>query len=135
MDYLEKFLDFIYENLSDDRISISKEVKFGHRIYTINLVLRYPEDNKRIHDFKTLQIKIDCRNNCIVVGNWDDPLLFENEELTKKWANLIEEYYSSKCLPDIKNQIDNFFKEVNQSDLDFSRRWKMKDLFEGDSEK
>lgn len=129
MEYLDKFLSFIYDNLSDDRISISKQIKFGYRLYNISLTLRYPENNKRMHDFKTLQIKIDCRNNCIEVGEWENPLLFESEELTKKWADLIETYYTNNCLPDIKNQIDGFFSETNQSDLDFCRGWKMNDFF------
>ena len=54
---------------------------------------RYPEDEQRNRDSKTLQIIVDCRNNCIEVGQWEEMTVFESPEVTQKWANRLEEIY------------------------------------------
>jgi len=136
MDELEEFLNFIFENLDDPRIEFHKKMKYGFRHYFINLTLKYPDDNNKIsRDSKTLQIIIDCRNNCIEVGQWEELLVFESEELTKKWSDKIEGLYQSRYKNQLIDKITHFFDNVDPSDKDFGRRWKMKDWFNDDEEK
>jgi hypothetical protein len=131
---LEEFLDFVVENLSDPRIEFFKKMKFGYRHYFINITLKYPEDDQRNRESKTLQIVVDCRNNCIEVGQWEELVVFESTELTQKWADKLEEVYSKKLTSELGLKISKFFNNVDPKDKDFGRLWKMKDWF-NDEEK
>ena len=91
---LEEFLDFVIENLSDPRVDFYKKMKYGYRHYFINITLKYPEDEQRNRDSKTLQIIVDCRNNCIEVGQWEELVVFESKEMTQKWPYRDWETYS-----------------------------------------
>jgi len=126
---LEEFLQFIFQNLDDPRVEFFKKMKFGYRHYFINVTLKYPEDDQKGRDSKTLQIIIDCRNNCIEVGQWEELIVFENPELTQKWATELEKVYQSTISSDLKEKVNKFFNNVDPKDKDFGRRWKMKDWF------
>jgi hypothetical protein len=75
---LEEFLKFVFENLGDPRVEFHKKMKYGYRHYFINITLKYPEDDQRNRESKTLQIIIDCRNNCIEVGQWEELTVLED---------------------------------------------------------
>ena len=132
---LEEFLDFVIENLSDPRVDFYKKMKYGYRHYFINITLKYPEDEQRNRDSKTLQIIVDCRNNCIEVGQWEEMTVFESPEVTQKWANRLEEIYQSKLSSCLEHKISKFFNDVDPKDKDLGRRWKMKDWFNDNEEK
>jgi hypothetical protein len=131
---LEQFLNFALENLSDPRIEFYKKMKYGYSHYYINIRLKYPEDVNS-NDSKTLQIIVDCRNSCIEVGHWEDLLVFEDYELTKKWADKLELVYKNRLSSHLQTKILKFFDNVAPKDKDFGRRWKMKDWFNDDEEK
>jgi hypothetical protein len=132
---LEEFLNFVFENLGDPRVEFHKKMKYGYRHYFINITLKYPEDEQRNRDSKTLQIIIDCRNNCIEVGQWEELVIFEDRELTKKWADKLEEIYNRNIVSDLQLRVSKFFDNVDSKDKDFGRRWKMKDWFNDDEER
>lgn len=127
---LEEFLNFVYENLDDPRVGFYKKMKYGYRHYFINITLKCLEDEQRNRESKTLQIIIDCRNNCIEVGQWEELVIFEDQELTKKWADKLEEVYNRNIVSDLQLKVSKFFSNVDPKDKDFGRRWKMKDLFD-----
>lgn len=132
---LEEFLNFVLENLYDPRVEFFKKMKYGYRHYHINITLKYPDDDHSIsRDSKTLQIIVDCRNSCIEIGRWEELLVFENYDLTKKWADKFEEIYNNNLVSDLQSKVSNFFDNVDPKDKDFGRRWKMKDWF-NDEEK
>lgn len=126
---LEEFLQFIVQNLDDPRVEFFKKMKYGYRHYFINITLKYPEDEQNRRDSKTLQIIVDCRNNCIEVGQWEELTVFESPELTQKWAAELEKVYQSNISSDLKEKVNKFFNNVDPKDKDFGRRWKMKDWF------
>jgi hypothetical protein len=133
---LEDFLNFVFENLNDPRIELHKKMKYGYRHYFINITLKYPVDNHhhQIRDSKTLQIIVDCRNNCIEVGQWEELTVFESPELTKKWADKLEEVYNKNIISELQLKVSKFFDNVDPKDRDFGRRWKMKDMFNEDED-
>lgn len=129
MQELDDFLWFIFERLSDHRVEFYKKMKYGFCFYYINLNLKYSDSSSKIRDSKTLNIVVDCRNNCIEVGQWEHFIVFENQELTKKWAALLEEVYSKSLSENLKIRVQQFFDNVDPSDKDFGRSWKIKDWF------
>jgi len=135
MGELEEFLKFVFENLKDPRVEFYKKMKYGYRHYFINVTLKYPEDEQRNRESKTLQVIIDCRNNCIEIGQWEEMTVFESSELTQKWASKLEEVYDSTINSELKDKVNRFFDNVDPKDKDFGRRWKMKDWFNDDEEK
>ena len=137
MEDLEQFLNFALENLSDPRIEFYKKMKYGYSHYYINISLKYPEVKalNSLNDSKTLQIIVDCRNSCIEVGQWQDLSVFEDYELTKKWADKLELAYKNRLSSDLQIKISKFFDNVAPQDKDFGRRWKMNDWFNDDEEK
>jgi hypothetical protein len=133
---LEDFLEFILENIDDKRIEFYKKMKFGHRHFYININLKSFEKNLlpnnqtfRGSEMKTLSIIIDCRNNCIEFGEWENQMIFEDSSLTEKWSNKFEKIYSEKLSEKFNNKIYKFFSEVDPTDRDLPRSWKMRDWF------
>lgn len=134
---LEDFLEFVLENIEDKRIEFYKKMKFGHRHFYININLKHyqnnlnPIINQRIagSEIKTLSIVIDCRNNCIEFGEWENQIVFEDSNLTQKWSNIFEIIYSEKLSEKFNNKIYKFFSEVDPTDRDLPRSWKMRDWF------
>lgn len=134
---LEDFLEFVLENIEDKRIDFYKKIKYGHRHFYININLKHyqnnlnPIINQRIagSEIKTLSIVIDCRNNCIEFGEWENQIVFEDSNLTQKWSNIFEKIYSEKLSEKFNNKIYKFFSEVDPTDRDLPRSWKMRDWF------
>lgn len=137
---LEDFLEFILENIDDKRIEFYKKMKFGHRHFYININLKSFEKSRdqngnivnsinKISEMKTLSIIIDCRNNCIEFGEWENQMIFEDSSLTEKWSNKFEKIYSEKLSEKFNNKIYKFFSEVDPTDRDLPRSWKMRDWF------
>lgn len=134
---LEDFLEFVLENIEDKRIDFYKKMKYGHRHFYININLKHyqnnlnPIINQRIagSEIKTLSIVIDCRNNCIEFGEWENQIVFEDSNLTQKWSNIFEIIYSEKLSEKFNNKIYKFFSEVDPTDRDLPRSWKMRDWF------
>lgn len=133
---LEDFLEFVLENIEDKRIDFYKKMKYGHRHFYININLKHYQNNlnpinQRIagSEIKTLSIVIDCRNNCIEFGEWENQIVFEDSNLTQKWSNIFEKIYSDQLSEKFNNKIYKFFSEVDPTDRDLPRSWKMRDWF------
>ena len=56
---LDEFLNFVVENLLDPRVEFYKKMKYGFRHYFINITLKFPEDENKVRDSKTLQIIVE----------------------------------------------------------------------------
>ena len=56
MQELDKFLDFIYRNIDDDRISVHKKMKFGHH-----------GANHPVQDMDTKRVMISSQNHGFAV--------------------------------------------------------------------
>ena len=98
MKEIDEFLEFLLQNESDERISISKKMKFGYRNYYVNFYIDdEPEDKTknqnqgyaalrsyRIQD--SIDIVIDNRNKCIELtyDSGSSNIIVEDEELINK---------------------------------------------------
>ena len=106
MNEIDEFLTFLYENIEDKRIEVSKKMKYGFRHFGIDLYLENKESDTIINSstgqiltdssYNSIRILIDCRNNCIELNVNMDDVVIEDINLTQKWANLLEEYLNKK---------------------------------------
>lgn len=132
MNELNEFLEFLYENIDDTRIEVSKKMKYGFRFYSISLHLEQKDDTNfddssgiisMDSTYNNINILIDCRNNCIEFSvNMDDTVV-EDSELTKKWADILEDHLNTK----IENRVNELINN-GLSKTDLLRDYKLKKI-------
>lgn len=137
MNEIDEFLTFLYENLEDERIEVSKKMKYGFRHFGINLYLEnktesdvtYNGSTGQITDnsYNSIQILIDCRNNCIELNVNMDDVVIEDIDLTQKWADLLEEYLNNRLENKVSTLINN-----GLSKTDLLREYKLKKIIKED---
>ena len=133
MEEISKFLNFIYDNLEDERVSVFKEMKYGHRYYYISILLKTEVEQtvntSSFNSYNQLTITLDNRNKCLVMNNTDDErsLTIENEELLVKWSEIFEKHLNQNMDKDIKEMIHDVMS--NMSDKDLYRDYQIKNIF------
>jgi len=137
MNEIDEFLTFLYENIEDKRIEVSKKMKYGFRHFGIDLYLENKESDTIINSstgqiltdssYNSIRILIDCRNNCIELNVNMDDVLIEDIELTQKWADLLEEYLNNKLENKVSTLINN-----GLSKTDLLREYKLKKIIKED---
>jgi hypothetical protein len=137
MNEIDEFLTFLYENIEDERIEVSKKMKYGFRHFGINLYLENKESDTIINSstgqiltdssYNSIRILIDCRNNCIELNVNMDDVVIEDIDLTQKWADLLEEYLNNKLENKVSTLINN-----GLSKTDLLREYKLKKIIKED---
>lgn len=135
MEEINKFLNFIQDNLKDDRISVYKEMKFGHRYYYISILTQTDKNknnNISFNSYNQLSITLDNRNKCVVMNTTEEErsITIEDEKLLNKWSEIFEKYLNQNIDKDIKGMIHNVMS--NMSDKDLYRDYQMKKIFKKD---
>jgi hypothetical protein len=144
MKEIDEFLEFLMKNESDERISISKKMKFGYRNYYVNFYIDdEPEDKSknqnqgyatlrayRIQD--SIDIVIDNRNKCIELtyDSGSSNIIVEDEELINKWNVILEEYISRDLSSKTKDVIEKALSDCYKKDL--HRQYQMKKILPDD---
>jgi hypothetical protein len=144
MKEIDEFLEFLLQNESDERISISKKMKFGYRNYYVNFFIDdEPEDKSknqnqgyatlrayRIQD--SIDIVIDNRNKCIELtyDSGSSNIIVEDEELINKWNDILEEYISRDLPSKTKGVIEKALSDCYKKDL--HRQYQMKKILPDD---
>lgn len=134
MNEIDEFLTFLYDNIEDERIEVSKKMKYGFRHFGINLYLENKEPDTTINgstgqvltensSYSSIHILVDCRNNCIEFNVNMDDVVIEDIDLTQKWADLLEEYLNNKLENKVSTLINN-----GLSKTDLLREYKLKKL-------
>ena len=134
---LDRFIKFLIDHISDDRIGLSKKMKYGYRYYYLHFLIDAdPNDkNKGFGRFSgSVEIIFDNRNQCIEVidGNTDKNYIVENSEILEKWNSILENIINSNMDDEILNLMEKSLSECHRKDL--HREWKMKYLFSEDEE-
>jgi hypothetical protein len=137
MNEIDEFLTFLYDNIEDERIEVSKKMKYGFRHFGINLYLENKESDTIINastgqitessSYNSIQVLIDCRNNCIELNVNMDDVVIEDIDLTQKWADLLEEYLNNKLENKVSTLINN-----GLSKTDLLREYKLKKIIKED---
>jgi hypothetical protein len=133
MEDLDKFLNFLMENSSDKRISISKRMKYGYRHFY--LIFRIDESSKKTGGFgyhHSLEIVFDNRNKCveIISGVDDKHLVIEDESFVEKWSNIFEEFLKKDLDENIGSIIDITLSSCEDKNL--HREYTLRKIFKED---
>lgn len=137
---LDELLQFLMERTGDDRLSIQKDIKYGHKNYWITFdVDTEPQQNTNANHWGMisgrLSIHFDTRNGCITItSDTSDPgtVIFEEKDLLDKWTAILEEYIRSNLRADFRNMIEDTFSKCYRKD--FHRDWKMRKIFDDEDE-
>jgi hypothetical protein len=142
MKEIDEFLEFLLQNESDERINISKKMKFGYRNYYVNFYIDdEPEDKTKNQNHASLRayriqdsidIIIDNRNKCIELtyDSGSSNIIVEDEELINKWNERLEEYISRDMSSKTKDVIEKALSDCYKKDL--YRQYQMKKILPDD---
>ncbi len=126
MEKLNDFLNYIWENIDDPRIQVSKKLKYGFRYYHIHIHL--PNNHSRC-----LTINVDNRNNILELNyDYGDSVVIESEEISKFWIDRLESHYQSRIGCNIDRIINEFIEDTDVKGKDFWRDWAMNKIFGND---
>jgi hypothetical protein len=135
MEKINKFLEYFIENIDDERITIYKKMKYGHRYYYVNFSIDEDPIKGQTSLFQyrdNMEIIFDNRNECIEFFGGDEiyPLILEDKELLKKWNPILESIVSNN----IENRIVDIFEKTLNScyNKNLYRELQMKKLFKED---
>lgn len=126
MQSLDFFLEFLFKNRKDPRISITKKMKWGCRHYHISFEIDSDPNDTSQHAFSSVDINIDGRNQCIEVvhsGNFlagyphDVQYVVEDSALVAKWSQLLEDTLNEGLDDKIKNLFENSLSSCFNKDL------------------
>jgi hypothetical protein len=147
MKKIDELLQFLWERKEDERVYISKDIKYGHRNYYIKMEIDdepEPIDNSSNPKpsygtlrgiFKgygnTLSVHIDNRNNCIVL-NYNESIVIEDDTIVQKWSSILEEYITNNNEEVFVTIIDTAFSDCYRKD--FHRDWKIKKILPEEDE-
>ena len=152
MKKIDELLQFLWKRKEDERVFISKDIKYGHRNYYIKMEIDDEPDpidtnssNTYINSkpgygalrgiFKgysnNLSIHIDNRNNCINI-QYNSNIVVEDDTLIQKWSSILEEYIVDRNEEEFDNIIEKAFSDCYRKD--FHRDWKIKKIFDEEDE-
>lgn len=130
MEEIDKFLQFLYKHIEDERIRVSKEIHYGMRSYHIDLILEQEVKNQNFSSFNELRITIDNENQCISMYNsyYDTTsTTIESKILVEKWSNIFEQYLENNIEDNVKKVINNTMSNIKDKDL--LRDYQMEKIF------
>lgn len=131
---LDIFLLFMLDHKEDERVKIHKKMKYGYQHFFVEFWAdTLDKSAKQIFYRPSLTIIIDNRNKCIEVSSErrDSSIVIEDEELTKKWSQKIDEMLKSDLEKDINQLIESTLQECENKNL--HREYLMKKIFTDES--
>jgi len=136
---IDEFISFMMDHKDDERVTIEKDIKYGHKNYWITFNIDgEPPKSKSQHwgvSLGRLSIHFDCRNECVVFSSDTtsiSQITIEDTALLKKWCDIIEEHISKSLKSDFREMIENTLAGCHNKDI--HREWKMKKIFDEEDE-
>lgn len=134
---LDKFIDFLVEHRKDDRISITKKMKYGFRYFYITLSIdEEPKTDKsnlispswRFSD--SLEIVVDNRNVCIEViyNNGSSNIIIEDESIVSKWSDQLDKLLNSNLQERLHDVFESTLSSCYNKNL--HREYQMRKIFD-----
>ena len=142
MKKIDELIQFLWERREDDRVYISKDIKYGHRNFYIKMEIDdEPEIDSNTNNYplrgilrgynNNLSIHIDNRNNCIIL-NYNENIVIEDDTIVQKWSSILNEYLINKNEEVFDTIIDKAFSDCYRKD--FHRDWKIKKILPEEDE-
>jgi hypothetical protein len=123
----------------DERITIIKDIKYGHKNYWINFDIDSEPNTKTNNHWGSisgrLSIHFDKRNEAIFFSSDHtdvSQIAIEDKELLNKWCDILEEYISSKLKSNFREMVEQTLSSCYNKNI--HREWKMKKIFDEEDE-
>ena len=136
MKKVDEFIQFMMDHKSDERVSIYKDIKYGHRNYYIRFDIDKEVESKgssiggwQRYFRGNMTIHIDNRNQCILLYTDEsdrNSIIFEEKSLVEKWSSIIEKQISDGLMAEFKTMVEQTFDRCHRKDI--SRDWKIKNI-------
>ena len=136
---IDEFITFMMKNKDDERVTIQKDIKYGHKNYWISFDIDTEPKSQTNNHWGTisgrLSIHFDRRNECIFFSseNTDvSTIAIEDKELLDKWCGIIEEYISNNLKTNFREMIENSLSSCFNKNI--HREWKMRKILPDEDE-
>ena len=136
---IDEFIEFIMNNKDDERVTIQKDIKYGHKNYWITFDIDSEPKTKSNTNWGTISgrmsIHFDRRNEAIFFSSDHtdiSSIAIEDKDLLDKWCNIIEEYIESNLKSNFRLMVDQTLTSCHNKNI--HREWKMKKIFDDEDE-
>lgn len=137
---IDEFIAFMMSHKDDERVTIQKDIKYGHKNYWISFDIDSEPKTKTVNNgwgtiSGRLSIHLDKRNEAIFFSsdNTDvSTIAIEDKDLLDKWCEIIEDYISSKLKSDFRDMVEQSLSSCFNKNI--HREWKMKKIFDDEDE-
>jgi hypothetical protein len=137
---IDEFITFIMSYKNDERVTITKDIKYGHKNYWITFDIdsepkSIVSNNHWGSISGRMSIHFDRRNECIFFSsdNTDvSNIVIEDKNLLDKWCEIIEDYIASNLKTDFRQMVEQTLSSCYKKNI--HREWKMKKIFDDEDE-
>jgi hypothetical protein len=137
---IDEFITFIMSYKNDERVTITKDIKYGHKNYWITFDIdsepkSIVSNNHWGSISGRMSIHFDRRNECIFFSsdNTDvSNIVIEDKNLLDKWCEIIEDYIASNLKTDFRQMVEQSLSSCYNKNI--HREWKMKKIFDDEDE-
>lgn len=132
MNEIDTFISYLFENIDNENINITKKIKDGFRIYNLTIRLELTNNGsltglKGLSSYNDITITLDNLNKCIeFTYSFNESIIIENNELLNKWSSLFEEYLGKNLDNTVAKLIDSLFDDDKNKSL--LRDYKLKKI-------
>lgn len=128
MNEIDNFISFLFSNIDNENVNITKKMKYGFQFFYLNVLLENDKPSEYNYaSYDDLSIIIDNRNKCIeICSGAYNAIIIEDLDLVNKWSEIFNNFYNSTLNRDIENLINDTFINTKQKDL--LRDYKLKKI-------
>lgn len=136
---IDEFIAFMMSHKDDERLSIEKDIKYGHRNYWITFDIdSEPKSNSNNHYGNIsgrMTIHFDRRNEAVFISSdiTEAPqIAIEDKSLLDKWCDILEKHISGSLKSDFREIVEQSLSSCHNKNI--HREWKMKKIFDEEDE-
>lgn len=136
---IDEFIAFMMSHKDDERLSIEKDIKYGHRNYWITFDIdSEPKSNSNNHYGNIsgrMTIHFDRRNEAVFISSdiTEAPqIAIEDKSLLDKWCDILEKHISGCLKSDFREIVEQSLSSCHNKNI--HREWKMKKIFDEEDE-
>ena len=136
---IDEFITFMMSHKDDERLSIEKDIKYGHRNYWITFNIDSdPKSNSKNHYGNIsgrMTIHFDRRNEAVFISSdiaEASQIAIEDKALLDKWCDILEKHISGNLKSDFREIVEQSLSSCYNKNI--HREWKMKKILDEEDE-
>jgi hypothetical protein len=136
---IDEFITFLMNHKDDERVTINKDIKYGHKNYWINFDIDSEPKTINSNHWGSISgrmsIHFDRRNEAIFFSSDHtdvSQIIIEDKDLLEKWCDILEDYLSSNLRSNFREMVEQTLSGCHNKNI--HREWKMKKIFDDEDE-